>query len=55
MTAKDLGYLYLPQEVVDEHTYKEYVATLLEVDLENTNSFDEIIQDDCATGACPIK
>lgn len=55
MTAKDLGYLYLPQEVVDEHTYNEYVSILLPIDLENSNSFDEIMGDDCATGACPIK
>ena len=54
-TAKDLGYLYLPQEVVDEETYQEYVKVLLPVDLENANSFDEITEADCATGACPIK
>jgi ribonucleoside-triphosphate reductase len=54
-TAKDLGYLYLPQEVVDEQTYREYVATVTEVDLNNTNSFDEITDAECATGACPIK
>lgn len=55
MTAKDLGYLYLPQEVVDEATYHNYVQTLGEVDLNDTNSFDEIVGDECATGACPIK
>ncbi len=54
-TAKDLGYLYLPQEVVTEHDYNEYVATLLSVDLNNTNSFDELTDADCSTGACPIK
>jgi len=54
-TAKDLGYLYLPQEVVDEQTYSEYVATVGEVDLNNTNSFDEITDAECATGSCPIK
>jgi ribonucleoside-triphosphate reductase len=54
-TAKDLGYLYLPQEVVDEQTYREYVATVTDVDLNNTNSFDEITDAECATGACPIK
>ena len=54
-TAKDLGYLYLPQEVVDEQTYREYVATVGEVDLNNTNSFDEITDAECATGSCPIK
>jgi len=55
MTAKDLGYLYLPQEVVDEQTYKDYVSTLLPVDLNNTNSFDELVEAECATGACPVK
>ena len=54
-TAKDLGYLYLPQEVVTEEDYREYASTLQPVDLENTNSFDEIVDADCATGACPIK
>ena len=54
-TAKDLGYLYLPQEVVSEQDYTEYNSQLLEVNLENTNSFDEIIDAECATGACPIK
>ena len=55
MTAKDLGYLYLPQEVVTEQDYNDYVKVLSEVDLNNTNSFDEIVGDDCSTGACPIK
>jgi ribonucleoside-triphosphate reductase len=54
-TAKDLGYLYLPQEVVTEETFKEYESQLLDVNLEGTNSFDEIIDADCATGACPVK
>ena len=54
-TAKDLGYLYLPQEVVDEQTYHEYVMTLLPIDLEAANSFEEIQGEGCATGACPIK
>jgi ribonucleoside-triphosphate reductase len=54
-TAKDLGYLYLPQEVVDEHTYRDYVQQLLPVDIDSANSFDEIVSEDCSTGACPIK
>jgi ribonucleoside-triphosphate reductase len=54
-TAKDLGYLYLPQEIVDEQTYSDYINKLLPVDLDDTNSFDEIQGEDCATGACPIR
>ena len=54
-TAKDLGYLYLPQEVVDERTYKDYAAQLRQVVLDGANSFDEIVDAECATGACPIR
>lgn len=54
-TAADLGYLFLPQEVVSKETYEKYVATLLPVNLENADSFDEIQGEECATGACPIK
>lgn len=54
-TAKDLGYLYLPQEVVDEQTYNEYVHKLLPVVLDQVTGFDEIQDAECATGACPIK
>jgi adenosylcobalamin-dependent ribonucleoside-triphosphate reductase len=54
-TAKDLGYLYLPQEVVTKDTYDKYVSTLLPVNMENTESFDELMDAECATGACPIK
>jgi ribonucleoside-triphosphate reductase len=54
-TAKDLGYLYLPQEVVTQQDYDAYVKVLKPVDLNNTNSFDEITDAECATGACPVK
>lgn len=55
MTAADLGYLYLPQEVVSKEVYDEYVERLGEIDLEGTNSFEELKDEGCATGACPIK
>lgn len=54
-TAKDLGYLYLPQEVVTEETYNLYVSTLKPVNLEGTDSFEELTDAECATGACPVK
>ena len=54
-TAKDLGYLYLPQEVVTKDEYDKYVERLLPIDLEGTNTFEEIKDEECATGACPIK
>jgi ribonucleoside-triphosphate reductase len=54
-TAKDLGYMYLPQEVVSEQKYLEYSATLLPINLENANSFNEMIGEECSTGACPIR
>jgi adenosylcobalamin-dependent ribonucleoside-triphosphate reductase len=54
-TAQDLGYLYLPQEVVDEQSYRNYVQDLKSVDLDGANSFDQILDDECLTGACPVK
>jgi adenosylcobalamin-dependent ribonucleoside-triphosphate reductase len=54
-TAQDLGYEYLPQEVVTKEVYDEYSATLKSVDLETANTFEELKEEECATGACPIK
>ena len=54
-TAKDLGYLFLPQEVVSKETYDKYVETLLPIDLDAGNSFDELTSDECASGVCPVK
>lgn len=54
-TAEDLGYPYLPQEVVDEETFKAYADTLKPIDLEAANSLEELEDDGCSTGACPIR
>jgi ribonucleoside-triphosphate reductase len=54
-TAKDLGYLYLPQEVVDEYTFKHYVQDLKPIEVDSANSFDELLDDECASGVCPVK
>lgn len=54
-TAKDLGYLYLPQEVVTKEVYEEYVARIQPIELDKANDIDAELQDDCSTGACPIR
>jgi len=54
-TAADLGYPYLPQEVTDKDTYAKYVNTLKPLVLDRANSFEELGEDGCATGACPIR
>ena len=54
-TAADLGYAYLPQEVVTQEIYSEYASSLLPVDLDAGNSLLELEEADCATGACPIR
>ena len=54
-TAEDLGYAYLPQCVVTKEDYDEYVHGLVEIDLDGTNTFDELTDEECATGACPIR
>jgi ribonucleoside-triphosphate reductase len=55
-TAKDLGYLYLPQEVVTKSVYDAYVANLQPIDLNSTaQDLDLELVDECAGGACPIR
>ena len=48
-------YDYLPQEVVTEARYKEYVAQLTDVDFSDTDSTHEIENDECESGVCPVK
>jgi len=54
-TALDLGYAYLPQEVVTEEVYREYANSLWPVDLTNLKSDDDLLDEACSTGACPIR
>lgn len=54
-TAKDLGYAYLPQEVVTKERYDGYVANIQEIILDKANDIDAVLEDDCSTGACPVR
>jgi ribonucleoside-triphosphate reductase len=54
-TAADLGYPYLPQEVVTKEDYEEYVLRLKEFDLDDFNTTEELLDDGCAQGICPIR
>lgn len=54
-TARDLGYDYLPQEVVTKEVYQIYVDQLLPVNFDKVHTYDELDDDECATGSCPIK
>ena len=54
--AEDLGYAYLPQEVITEEAYNEYVNTLKPVDYAGIE-MRELLEtpEDCPSGACPIR
>lgn len=54
-TAADLGYAYLPQEVVTEEVFRAYADILWPVDLDDTTVLDAMDDTACATGACPIR
>ena len=54
-SAKDLGYLYLPQEVVTKQRYEEYAANLQPIVLDEANDINAELEDECTTGACPIR
>jgi len=51
-SAEDLGYPYLPQEVVSKETYDRYVSHLLPVDIDGGAMLDT---DECAGGSCPVR
>jgi ribonucleoside-triphosphate reductase len=53
-TAKDLGYPYLPQEVVTKEVYEQYMATLKPLDFGDKVSNSDL-EEDCAGGVCPIR
>jgi adenosylcobalamin-dependent ribonucleoside-triphosphate reductase len=53
-TAADLGYAYLPQEVVTKATYDQYMSRIVPFELDETTVSDTL-EDDCAGGACPIR
>jgi adenosylcobalamin-dependent ribonucleoside-triphosphate reductase len=54
-TAEDLGYAYLPQEVVTEEKYRAYANSLWPVNLSDLKSDDDLLDEGCSTGACPIR
>jgi hypothetical protein len=41
--------------VVEKPVYDEYVAMLEEINWEATETLEEITDEECATGACPVK
>jgi len=55
-TAKDLGHPYLPQEVHTEASYREYMGKLKPVKIpEGGLRLEDLKEDDCLTGACPVR
>lgn len=54
-TAKDLGYLYLPQEVVTKEEYERYLSTLQPIDINKANDIDAPLDADCESGVCPVR
>lgn len=64
-TAEDLGYLYLPQEVVTKEAYDTYVKTLKRVkglesgaeEMKAEVDYDLVVDSgsECASGVCPVR
>lgn len=54
--AEDLGYAYLPQEVITKEAYDTYASTLKEVDYSGIHiSDDDLLDAGCANGVCPVR
>lgn len=56
LTPADIGYKYLPQEVVTEEKFRGYTAQLKEVDWSELHpGVHDFEMDGCASGACPSR
>jgi ribonucleoside-triphosphate reductase (formate) len=55
--AEDLGYAYLPQDVVTEEEWTRYNSGLKDIDFDAHCAAidDDQLEDDCAGGSCPIR
>ena len=53
--ASDLGYAYLPQEVVTKDTFEAYAGKLKDICFDDITMRDDELQEECAGGACPIR
>ncbi|MFQ5728986.1 MAG: ribonucleoside-triphosphate reductase, adenosylcobalamin-dependent [Waddliaceae bacterium] len=53
--AEDLGYAYLPQEVVTQEAFEEYSSNLKEINYEGLELQDEEPQEACLIGSCPVR
>jgi hypothetical protein len=54
-TAADLGFAYLPQEVVTRGAYEAYASSLRPVYLDDLDGPTSEVDEECATGACPVR
>lgn len=53
--AEDLGYAYLPQEVVTKEAFDTYAAKLKDIDYSGIEMEDVELEAACAGGACPVR
>jgi adenosylcobalamin-dependent ribonucleoside-triphosphate reductase len=53
--AEDLGYAYLPLEVVTKEAYETYVSRLKDIDYSGIEIREEEPSEACLNGACPIR
>lgn len=53
--AEDLGYAYLPQEVVTKEAFDAYASRLKPIDYSGIEMRDEMLSEACSNGACPVR
>jgi ribonucleoside-triphosphate reductase len=54
-TAKDLGFKYLPQEVVTKEDYEKYTSKLEPIDVEQLGCQETPLEEECLGGVCPVR
>lgn len=54
--AEEMGYPYLPQEIVDEKRFKEYAGSLKPLEDDDISGSTEMLDvEECSQGVCPVR
>jgi len=53
--AEDLGYAYLPQEVITREAYEDYVSNLTKINYDGIEMTDDDLEESCLVGSCPVR
>ncbi|CDZ80757.1 Adenosylcobalamin-dependent ribonucleoside-triphosphate reductase [Candidatus Rubidus massiliensis] len=55
ITPEEIGYAYLPQVAVTKEVFEKYESKLKKIDYMGLEMRDDLLEEACLTGACPVR